>query len=140
MNESLEIGGRKLQVVELEGSDLQFKSAMWRIKSTQKVGGFISFSGAYHSGSAGKMDALFIRWRTRELMDIVRPDGLVVSFMDLTYEYGDDLDLPWSPLDGPLQIVCSALNKESVAGIFGAEDIANTIDDAIKAVSRTLSS
>ena len=81
---------------------------------------------------------MLIRWRTRELIDLIRPDGLIVSFEYLKYEYGDNLDLPWSVLDGPFQIVCSARNRDAVCGIFGVEDVCESLDDAVSIVTRQL--
>ena len=81
---------------------------------------------------------MWILWRTKELIDLTRPDGLVVSFEHLDYEYGDDLDLPWSILDGPFQIVCSSSNRDAICGIFGEDDVCDSLEAAVLSVSQKL--
>jgi hypothetical protein len=86
----------KLEEVSLQISELSCRCWTWPVPRTQSLAGLIRFAGLYGRGSAGKDDALFIKWRIAEFSELRLPssiDGLVVDLRELDYEWGDDLTI-----------------------------------------------
>lgn len=83
----------RLHSVGLDVSEIHAECFVWTSPRNHRQGGLISFEGGYRHGSDGKDDALLIRWKLQQLMDLQRIDGLVIDCTRLRYEWGDDLDL-----------------------------------------------
>jgi hypothetical protein len=83
----------RLQGVSLLISEVACDCQTWKCPRNHRVGGLVSFRGHYLPGSAGKDDALWIKWRIDEFYELARLDGLVVDCRDLDYTWGDDLHL-----------------------------------------------
>lgn len=125
---------------ELPQSFLTFKCAKWQIKGTQLIGGVVSFTGTYRDGSAGFSDAFFIQSKTQEFVRFLRPNGLVVSFLQMKYSFGDDLDIPWIQKTGPYRIICSSENIRSIQYIFGEKAFCGNVIDGVDQVTKELRS
>lgn len=66
----------------------------------------VAFSGKYRDGSGGRPDAYFIRSVVHTAYEIWSPSGIVIDFSDLTYEWGDEMDVAYeSPGDIPTAII-----------------------------------
>ena len=82
-----------MREVSLNLSGIVCACRVWESRRSQRVGGLIAFRGHYRPGSAGKDDALWLKWRLDEFYELARPDGLVVDCRELDYTWGDDLHL-----------------------------------------------
>jgi hypothetical protein len=83
----------RLRDVPLAISALACDCRVWESPRNRRTGGLVIFRGHYPPGSAGKDDALWIKWRLDEFDELARPDGLVVDCRGLDYTWGDDLHL-----------------------------------------------
>lgn len=83
----------RLRDVSLAVSALACDCRVWESPRNRRVGGLVTFRGRYLPGSAGKDDALWIKWRLDEFYELARPDGLVVDCRELDYTWGDDIHL-----------------------------------------------
>jgi hypothetical protein len=90
-----------LEAISLDISPVTCECRVWNVRHNHRVGALVTISGRYRHGSAGKDDALLIKWRLNQFHDLVRFHGLVVDCRDLDYHWGDDLCLQPSrwPLD-----------------------------------------
>jgi hypothetical protein len=89
----------------------------------------LKFAGLYHPGSSGSPDATFISAVRDAAMLHHEPDGLVLDFSELEYQWGDDLDnlLPndealyyWRQT--PMAVVIGSKCREAIRTlIFGLE-------------------
>jgi len=55
--------------------------------------GLIEVSGSYGYGSEGANDAKYLAWRLNEFVKFAVPDGLIIDYKELHYEWGDDIRL-----------------------------------------------
>src|SRR5262245_14061775 len=101
----------RVEAVTLDVSMLTCQCHVGPVPRTQMLAGLVVFHGPYRARSAGSDDALFIRWRIRELCELQLPSsiqGLLVDFRDMAYEYGDKLSVGGNPLDDhrqPIRVV-----------------------------------
>jgi hypothetical protein len=109
----------EMREVSLDISGITYQCRVWESRRNQRVGGLIVFRGHYPPGSAGKDDALWIKWRLDEFYELARFDGLVVDCRELDYTWGDDLHLrPRSrrlPDDFPYRLVIRPEQQEVFA-------------------------
>jgi hypothetical protein len=109
----------RLRDVSLAISKLTCDCRVWKSPRNRRVGGLIVFRGHYPPGSAGKDDALWIKWRLDEFYELTRFDGLVVDCRELDYTWGDDLHLrPRArelPDDFPFLLVIAPEQQEAFA-------------------------
>lgn len=83
----------EMREVSLNVSGIACECRVWESRRNQRAGGLVTFRGHYRPGSAGKDDALWLKWRLDEFCELVRPNGLVVDCRELDYTWGDDLHL-----------------------------------------------
>lgn len=59
----------------------------------------VCFAGNYGYGSAGNGDAAYMDAMYRAAVEVIGPDGLILDFTDLNYEWGDLLGRVLNPPD-----------------------------------------
>lgn len=94
----------ELEAISLDISTVTCECHVWNVKRNHRVGALVVIRGLYQSGSAGKDDALLIKWRLNQFYDLTRFHGLVVDCRELDYHWGDDLCLQpsrWATADAP---------------------------------------
>src|SRR5262245_36579816 len=57
----------------------------------------LAFAGEYRSGHAGAPDAHYIEGIVRTVHEIWRPSALILDLRELSYEWGDEMDLVLQP-------------------------------------------
>jgi hypothetical protein len=132
----------RLQEASLVVSDLVCQCFTWPVPRTAMHAGLIVFRGTYGHGSAGKDDALFIRWRIRELCELHDPgpiSGLLVDFRDMTYTWGDDLTVDAGPFDRePVRVIVRPAQLEAYRYPVGADRLRTDFEEAAAEVSDIL--
>lgn len=111
-------------MISLDVSQIQFSCQIWQEKHSHRTAGLITFVGSYPIGSAGKEDALFIRWKIREFYDLVKFSGLVVDCRALSYSWGDDLNLhpTLGQRDYPYALVITLAQQEAYSYVEPQEN------------------
>jgi hypothetical protein len=111
--------------VSLDISAITCVCQSWELPRYHRIGGLVTYRGHYRPGSAGKHDALWIKWRLNEFYELARLDGLVVDCRELDYTWGDDLDLRPSPRhlpeDFPFRLVIRSEQQEAFAFVESRE-------------------
>jgi hypothetical protein len=85
---------KRLIDAPIRTSVLTATSQIWHAPRNHRLGGLISFSGTYKTGSEGQDDASFIRRTLLEFYELYPVNGLVIDCRNLDYEWGDGLDFP----------------------------------------------
>lgn len=83
------------------------KIELYKIPRT-KNSFYLKIAGFYPRGSAGSIEGKFIGIKIREVMRDFFPEGLIMDFTELDYEWGDDIEIyPWQlkKIEKPLQFV-----------------------------------
>lgn len=129
--------GRNLQEVALDVSAISCRCFVWSVSRTNRSAGLVAFAGTYRPGSAGKDDALFIRWRLDEFYSLERPFGVVVDFRQLDYVRGDDLSLGKLEAqdDVPVRIIIRREQIEAFRHAFDDKLVRVDVDQAFAEVA-----
>ena len=91
----------KPEIVDLSsGSDIRYSLIRWARDSRPFISVLqLSISGAYRDGSAGAPDAHYITGIISTTAGVWRPSAFLVDFTNLTYEWGDEMDLIFEAID-----------------------------------------
>jgi len=133
----------KLKEVDLEAvSTILCQCGSWDVPKSNKSAGMITFTGKYGVGSSGHDDALFIKWRIQEFLEIEPVWGLVVDFQGLHYVWGDEMmdviPLEFDGGDNPLRVVVSEQNREPLSGVLDAEDFREDLGIACAEINHSV--
>lgn len=126
----------RLQEISLQVSSIEPQYFIWNVPRSSILAGLIVFKGVYRPGSAGKNDALFIRWRIDEFCEYSpagRISGLIVDLRELDYQWGDDLSIYPTRLIGPagaLRIVVNPERRAAFEGILGGQNLRLDLEEA----------
>ena len=104
----------------------------------------ISFHGKYQDGSAGKSDAGLIKGVITTGLSVFRPFSLLINFVDLEYNWGDDLDLSFEETEPTSAVIligekCRQAMSTLAFGINTDKDIVDNeffFDEFDKAIGK----
>lgn len=91
----------------------------------------IAIHGTYRRGSEGRPDAAYIKGTVELASGVFNPQMLVVDLCDLSYEWGNNMDLEFNLDDLPIAIVVGPRNREALStwafGIKSNKDIVDNV-------------
>lgn len=91
----------------------------------------VAVNGIYRRGSAGRADAAYIKGIVELATGLLNPHMIVVDLSDLTYEWGENMDLEFRLSDLPVAVVVGPKNRKALStlanGIDSVKDIVDNV-------------
>jgi len=91
----------------------------------------LAFAGNYRSGSGGAPDAHYIEGMIRTVYEIWRPSAIILDLRELTYEWGDEMDLVLQPPTDISAIVVSPKCEPAISTLcYGIDTKKSVLEEA----------
>ncbi len=96
----------------------------------------VRFTGHYHQGSGGTTDALFMHAMVRAAVTAWEPDGIILDYSELDYQWGDEMEWLLPDDDGqiedtPAVVVVGPQSQDGIRTLlFGVGSTKTFVDTA----------